>query len=84
VGVSLWITLGIKTVDDLELIDAANMAWFIPEQECGISIPILSTDGTPINMLWFQKKDGVWHAELSHEVMVETVRVAKTLRKRHG
>jgi len=69
-------------VDDLELIDAANTAWFIPEHAHGISIPICSTDGTPILTLWFRKKDGAWRAELSHEEMVETVRVAKTLRKR--
>lgn len=69
-------------MDDIELIDAANMAWFVPDREHGISIPIFSTDGTPILTLWFQKKDGVWRTELPHEDMVETVRVAKALRKR--
>ncbi len=69
-------------MDDLELIDAANMAWFIPEHAHGISIPIFSTDGTPLLTLWFQKKDGVWRTELPHEEMVEMVRVAKTLRRK--
>ena len=69
-------------MDDLELMDAANTAWFIPEQAHGVSIPIFSTDGTPLLTLWFQKKDGVWRTELSHETMVEMVRMAKTLRRK--
>ena len=68
-------------MSDKDLIKQAALAWHNEEQD-HITIPIYSTDGTPLLELSFYKEGHEWVGRIAQEDMVELVRTATVLRKR--
>jgi hypothetical protein len=67
-------------VIDEDLIRRAKIAWHDNKQDY-IALPIYSTDGTHLLDLACYKQGHEWVGCISHEDMVELVRVAEVLRK---
>ena len=67
-------------MDDDDLIRRAKIAWHNNDTQ-HIALPIYSTSGAHLLDIAFYKEGHEWVGRLSHEDMVELVRVAEVLRK---